>query len=159
MYVRTGMAETIDMAYGETLARRFTGLESLDPEHDKLLFAVRDKDGSPLYADALDVGDGYADLVIAHADSEEMLPVGEYEYGVAVYRDAVMGDCYPTDGVVTAAIRYAPFTVDRSVAREDGLVCRAGKKPMLMRPAVSGVLAGAGEDEGYSASTAMRPRW
>ena len=117
----------ITINFGETVHRDFfiTGVD-FEPEHDALLFVIRDKNENvllwkvliPEYDDTLN---GWiAPLDITHAESESQLPMGSYKYGLTYYHNYT-GEEYPTDGEVVVTIARKAFKVKEAVAREEGL--------------------------------------
>lgn len=117
----------ITINFGETVHRDFfiTGLD-FDPEHDRLLFVIRDKTEKVLLYKVLvpeedaELGGLVAPLDITHAESEAQLPQGSYKYGLTYYHNYT-GEEYPTDGEVVVTIARKAFVVKESVAREEGL--------------------------------------
>lgn len=120
-------ATPITINFGETVHRDFfiTGID-FEPEHDALLFVIRDKTEKVLLWKVLepeykeDLHGWVVPLDIAHAESESQLPMGSYKYGLTYYHNYT-GDEYPTDGDVVVTIARKAFNVKEAVAREEGL--------------------------------------
>lgn len=119
------MTAQINIQYGETVERRFVFEGGVfDIARDKLLFVVRDATEAVLYAKTLSMvfdDTTFADLLITHSDSELKLLPGAHRYGLSIYKNAVIADGYPVDGIVVIPIGSAPFVVVQSESREEGV--------------------------------------
>lgn len=120
-------AVPIKTTYGADVLRTFAlyGLEC-DPDKDKMLFVIRDKDENVLYYNVLvpeynqELQAWVFNLHITH-EIAEGIPKGSFKYGLTLYKDAELHGDLPVNGTVVVPIARKAYVVKEAVAREEGI--------------------------------------